>query len=793
MKNKVLKLIVSFILILTMSISISGITKGFTPNFSKNYEPELVQMRAIWVSTVYNGDIKTQNGTSEKAIEDWKKQYIEILDNSQKQNLNTIIFQIRPCNDAFYPSKYNPWSQYLAGYGVDPGWDPLEWMLEVTHERGMEYHAWLNPYRTSVSADFDYKVYEGQTSHIVDYDESKLDDTKKSYFGKLKNNAFVNGTTYDNPIFGEYLTDDVVLGAENMYVLNPASPRVLKHLENTITEIIDNYDIDGIHFDDYFYPNDTSYKGNNAEYKAYTFSTEPYRDLKDYKSYLSNGGTLSIYNWRRNNVDTLIKNLSDIIREKNKTKEVKCAFGISPCAGYAGEESCGDRGTVGGMSGSCNNYYAYADLYADTRKWALEEWIDYITPQCYANLDGSYISYVKWWSETLKNSNTKLYIGQGLYKVAEWGDVLEMFYQVRYNQDKNYNVSGYFFFTYNNLAPNADGTAGKPLNAMNSLSRGIWKRNTLTPIYSSYEYKDTVTGNIEIDSIVQLASGDLIVSFEGLEDAKAYILEEYENDISEVNFNDNNYVNIFYGDNINGQFTPVEGKKYVIAPIAQNNVVQSNYVELDMNTVIKNNEPEVTIKEIPAEVQKKSKLDVEINIIDKDNTEFTYEIFLSIAGAEFKSMSKGKTSESKIVYTWDTYVIAYENFQFKAVVSDGENTVEALSNVFNIVDSVAVRHNINYELDGGKLINPVNMYAEGAGIKMLPTPTKEGHVFTGWMLNGEIITSISPEQKGDITLTATWKPVDVKKGCMGCSKSAAEYMIATLSLVSLAVLIFRKK
>lgn len=794
MKNRIMKSIISFILILMVVISLNGVANGWSGKFENKYTPNLVEMRGVWVSTVYNMDVPKQNGTSEEDINKWKAYYISILDNAQAQNLNTIIFQIRPNNDAFYPSKFNPWSEYLAGYGVDPGWDPLEWMLEVTHARGMQFHAWLNPYRTSVSLNYDFKMEENLTSYIVDYDQDDLDKQKKEYFSKLKTNAFENGTTYDNPIFGDNLVNDVVLSSENKYVLNPASENVLNHLKNTITEIVENYNIDGIHFDDYFYPNDISYKGNNPDYKAYTFSTEPYRDMSDYKKYLSTGGDLSLYNWRRENVNVLIKSLSDIIRESNKTKEVKCAFGISPCAGYAGNESCGDRGTVGGMAGSCGNYFAYADLYADTRKWAIEEWIDYITPQCYTNLDSNYISYVSWWSKTLENSRTKLYIGQGLYQVETWGDSLEMFNQVRYNQDKGYRVNGYFFFTYSDIVPGDDGTYSKNAGSLRTLSKGIWKRNTLTPIYDAYEYKSTVTGNIKINSIVETATDSLIVSFEGLKDAKAYILEEYENNVSEIDFNDSNYVNIFYGEDCIAEFTPNEGMKYVLAPIAQNNVVQDNYVELDLNTVAKNNIPEVSIEEIPSEVLKKTNLDVKVSIFDKDNTKFTYSIYLSKDGDEFNIVETGSTENSTFTYTWKTYLIAQENIQFKIVVYDGKDYAEALSNKFDVVDTVkTTQYKITYQLEGGVLQNNIDKYAEGIGIKILPTPIKEGYVFTGWTLNGESISSISPEQKGDVVLVATWKEIESKKGCMGCSKTASEYMIATLSAISLVILILRKK
>ena len=244
-------------------------------------------MRAVWVATVSNLNIPAQAGKGETAMNQWKKYYLEILDTAEASNLNTIIFQIRPNNDAFYPSKYNPWSTFLTADGSDPGWDPLEWMIEVTHARGMEYHAWLNPYRTSVSSlnmSLTSKDPVTGIEKIQDLDQTELNNYKTSYFNNLKN----RNPGIDNPVLasGEELYYNVVLGSEGKFILNPASEKVRTHIYNTITEIVDNYDIDGIHFDDYFYPNDTAYAGNNATYKGRTYSSEPYYDQYDYNNYL---------------------------------------------------------------------------------------------------------------------------------------------------------------------------------------------------------------------------------------------------------------------------------------------------------------------------------------------------------------------------------------------------------------------------------------------------------------------------------------------------------------------------
>ena len=269
--KKIIKKLLSFNVTLMLIASFCLVVHAWTPPKLKSeyVEPE-VQFRSVWVCTVSNMDIMPQIGTDENAIETWKKAYLEILDNSVKNGMNAIIFQVSPCNDAFYPSKYRPWSEYLAGFGVDPGWDPVEWMIEVTHKAGLEYHAWFNPYRTSTTTLGQSITKEDPATgshYIYDYNEEEIYNYKQTYFGNLKKVCVENDTLVDNPIFltGDELDYNVVYGAEGKFVLNPAAPATIKNVENTILEFITNYDADGVHFDDYFYPDDNSYKGSNTE------------------------------------------------------------------------------------------------------------------------------------------------------------------------------------------------------------------------------------------------------------------------------------------------------------------------------------------------------------------------------------------------------------------------------------------------------------------------------------------------------------------------------------------------
>lgn len=656
------------------------------PSSLSPYQQETEEMRAVWVATVGNLNVPTQKGTSEAAIQNWQAYYLTVLDNAEKYNLNTIIFQIRPANDAFYPSRYNPWSAYLAGYGVDPGWDPLEWMIEVTHARGMEYHAWLNPYRVSTGTlSYDITKADPVTgiSKINDVDINELNSYKDSYFATMKAQA----PNIDNPIFatGSQLHHNVVLGTEDKFILNPASETTIQHIENTIGEIVDNYDIDGIHFDDYFYPNDDSYGGTNAAYRGYTFSSEPWVDMADYQAYTSNGGTSSIYDWRRDNVNKLIKSLSDMIRLKNASKTTNCAFGISPAARWAPKvEVCSSepqRGAEGGMSGSCYNYYSYSDLYADTYKWAKEEWIDYIVPQNYTNLDGDYANIISWWSNALINSKTKLYVGTAAYQVASnWGEgALELFYQIRYNQSHNYRVDGYVIFSYSSLL------SGISVNAMNTVRNVLWKNATLTPTYNGFTYNKKVQNQATVAKIMMDTTTDASVSINKIAGAKAYAIYKKAKTATNFSFDDSSFVAMVLGTKDEIKFKYDENNDYTLVTYDVDNSIFNTYDVLDFNEAIYKEPPVINnVSPIYEEVLIRNTLKVSFDISDVDSTDFTYRVIL-IEGTRENEVATGSSKAGKVEFTWTAYSFVANDLKFKIIVNDGTLETEATTNVFKLV------------------------------------------------------------------------------------------------------------
>ncbi|MCH5220336.1 MAG: family 10 glycosylhydrolase [Muribaculaceae bacterium] len=306
------------------------------------------EIRAVWVATVTRIDFPASN--VEKLQ---KEEYIKYLDVFEKYNLNAVIFQIRPCSDAFYNSPYEPWSQYITGtQGKDPGYDMLGWLIEETHKRGMEFHAWMNPYRVSKNAS------------------------------SWASTAAANHPAKLHPEW------TVTYNGELLY--RPACEEVKQLLVDVIDDVITKYDVDGIHFDDYFYP--------------YPASGQTYNDAADYKAF--GAGYSNIGDFRRAQVDDVIKRIHDLI----SVKKPGVVFSIAPFGIWRNRTS----DSAGSDSSGLQNY---DDLYADVRKWCQEGWIDLIAPQLYnatSNIAMNYSKMLQWWNQNAFKA--KLAIGQGVYR-----------------------------------------------------------------------------------------------------------------------------------------------------------------------------------------------------------------------------------------------------------------------------------------------------------------------------------------------------------------------------------------
>lgn len=303
------------------------------------------EVRAAWISTVFNIDwpSKASYGNSEKQ----KQEYISLLDRLKNVGINTVMIQVRPESDAFYKSNISPWSRFLTGkQGNDPGYDPLQFILEESHKRGVKVHAWLNPYRASI------------------YDD-------------------ISSTSPSNPINTHR---DWVIKYQGKWYYDPGKPEVTKYISDVVAEIVENYQVDGIHFDDYFYPG------------------PGFPDSNTFNQY----GSGSIDNWRRANINNMVKTVRDRIKSINSN----VVFGISPAGIWRNysNDSNGSR-TSGGES--------YNKQYADTRYWIKNGLVDYVVPQVYWRIGhpkADYATLVKWWSDQVRGTGVDLYIGQGIYK-----------------------------------------------------------------------------------------------------------------------------------------------------------------------------------------------------------------------------------------------------------------------------------------------------------------------------------------------------------------------------------------
>lgn len=355
-------------------------------------QQEKEEMKGVWIATVCNLDFPTVQTTDAGFL---AAEIDTQIANCKKLGFNTIFLQVRPSSDAIYPSALFPWSAYVTGQqGTAPqsGFDPLAYWIDRAHENKMELHAWLNPYR------------------ITKYGEKEFLSLAPS-----------------NP--ARQHPEWVRLYSDNNYYFDPGIPQVRELIKQGVAELLEHYELDGIHMDDYFYP------GKNFD-DAQTFA-------------LYNGGFASIEDWRRNNVDILVQELGVLIHSYGTDIQ----FGISP-AGVWENSSANPLG-----SNTQGGHPSYSKLYADTRKWALEEWIDYIVPQLYWQIGhpkADYATLAQWWAQTLKDSNTRLYIGMGDYlsigtgSQSVWAGGAEIGRQLSYN-DGLEKIEGEVHFRYGTI------------------------------------------------------------------------------------------------------------------------------------------------------------------------------------------------------------------------------------------------------------------------------------------------------------------------------------------------------
>lgn len=400
-----------------MIISLTMSAAGEYSSAASSAQP----MKAVWMATVYNIDFPTVKNDAEAQ----KKEFIEKLDKLKALGINTIVVQVRPKADALYKSEINPWSDVLTGVqGQYPGYDPMAFMIEEAHKRGIAFHAWLNPYRITTTGT----------------DVNMLCETHPAR-----------------------LHPEWIIAYNNALYYNPELEEVKEHIVSTAEEIVKNYDVDAIHFDDYFYPS-------------------------NYPLPAGEGKDGSVADARRQHINDLIRQVSAAV----KSIDSSVLFGISPMGIWKNNTS----DPTGSATSGNQSYYS---VYGDTRTWIKNQWIDYVVPQIYwetGNKSADYETLVKWWANEVKGTTVKLYIGQGIYRDVVAGQIDV---QLSINQ-KYAEVGGSFYYGMKNLLANTAGCQQKIISSERS------ETSAAAPTKASYEPKTEKTGTVTA-SILNIRNG----------------------------------------------------------------------------------------------------------------------------------------------------------------------------------------------------------------------------------------------------------------------------------------------
>ena len=437
----------------------------------EEYKMQDTYFRGAWV-TPLAGSIPAYSSKSQ-----YQKEILEMFDILEYYNINALIFHVRIMNDALYPSKLNP----LSGY-MNTSEDLLTWVIEECHKRGIEFHAWMNPYRVQASGSKDL-------SRIIK---------------KYKNYP-------QNPASS---ADNLLVNNAGGVILNPCLESVRQFIVDTVMEVMENYDIDAIHFDDYFYISDV--------------------DDDSYYNTLNPDG-LGKSDWRREQVNMFIKKLSEEMRAYNKKNNRYVQLGISPTGIYNNGDGVvkydenGNAISSGSKTNGQNHYESY--LYSDTLKWINMEWIDYICPQSYwafSHPIAGYADVMSWWDKVVKYKKVNLYSGMGIYMAERegynysWGfDSNEAVNQILYASTLE-NVQGTAFYSYNYLEYTYKGQRntlyGKGLTRIKD---EIFTNPAILPHVKSMNCEAKKLDKIDL---VEKTDKEITFSFNAVDKAKFYVI-----------------------------------------------------------------------------------------------------------------------------------------------------------------------------------------------------------------------------------------------------------------------------
>lgn len=339
-----------YILLAVLATWVVSTAMAVTPSPKRDF-------RGAWLSTVWAIDWPSHRDITEEAVKSQKVELRNILTNYEKCNINACYFQVRGMSDAMYDSKYEPWSQYLTGKrGLAPTYDPFQFLIDEAHARGIEVHAWINPYRYA---------------------------TSEENYGRL-------ATDYSNT------HPDWLINCGGIHILNPGLPAVREQIVNIVVDILEKYDVDGIVFDDYFYQDGMLDSYDDELYAKY------------------NPDSLERGDWRRRQVNLMVQDVYNAI----KSRKPWCRFGISPAGVAASSKAIADKyGITPCPSGSD---WQYNQIYAEPVQWLVDQSIDYISPQVYWTIGAAadYAKITPWWYMVANHFGRHCYISQSLSSLS---------------------------------------------------------------------------------------------------------------------------------------------------------------------------------------------------------------------------------------------------------------------------------------------------------------------------------------------------------------------------------------
>lgn len=372
------------------------------------------EFRGAWVASVSNIDWPSKPGLP---VEQQKAELLKILNRAQELHLNAIILQVRPACDALYESKLEPWSEYLTGQmgkAPEPFYDPLTFAIKEAHARGLELHAWFNPFRA--------RHVSAKSAPSRNHVSQKLPSIVRDY--------------------------------GRMQWLDPADKAAREHSQKVILDVVRRYDVDGIHVDDYFYP----YKEKDSRGQVLDFPDEPL-----WGKYTRSGGKLTREDWRRENINLFLSQVYHAIKdEKNWVK-----FGISPFGIWRP-----------GFPSQIKGYDAYDNLYADSRKWLMQGWLDYFAPQLYWSIEAKEQSYpvlLKWWLDQNPKKRS-IWPGMNCAKVGGSWKADEIARQIQTTRQLS-DPSGHVHWSMKSLLDNRN-------HLGNTLSASVYQDTALIPASS---------------------------------------------------------------------------------------------------------------------------------------------------------------------------------------------------------------------------------------------------------------------------------------------------------------------